>query len=176
MHIHIFGASGSGVTTLGQELSLRIAMPYFDADDYYWLPTDPPFQTKRDPAERNSLLKNDLNHHDDWVLGGSLDTWDNEFQSLFNWVVFLWIPTELRIERLKQREIERYGQHVLNDPIRRQQSDDFINWAAEYDSGLLKGRSKPRHEAWIQQLPCPVIRIEGDLTVEERIAVILKEL
>lgn len=29
---------------------------FFDADDYYWLPTEPPFQNKRDDATRLSLF------------------------------------------------------------------------------------------------------------------------
>ncbi|MEM6738348.1 MAG: shikimate kinase [Bacteroidota bacterium] len=36
MQIHIFGASGSGVTTIGKALSKELDLSYFDTDDYYW--------------------------------------------------------------------------------------------------------------------------------------------
>jgi cytidylate kinase len=36
MKLHILGASGSGVSTLGRELATRLNVPYFDADDFYW--------------------------------------------------------------------------------------------------------------------------------------------
>lgn len=37
--IYIFGAAGSGVTTLGKELSSSLSIPTFDIDDYYWQKT-----------------------------------------------------------------------------------------------------------------------------------------
>jgi hypothetical protein len=41
MRLHIFGASGSGVTTTGQALAARMNLPYFDSDDYYHIMSDP---------------------------------------------------------------------------------------------------------------------------------------
>ena len=41
--IHILGASGSGTTALGQALAEHLRCPHFDTDDYFWLPTDPPY-------------------------------------------------------------------------------------------------------------------------------------
>jgi lysophospholipase L1-like esterase len=54
--IHIFGASGSGTTTLASALSKKHGHHHFDADDFYWLPTDPPYQQKRTPSDRQRLL------------------------------------------------------------------------------------------------------------------------
>ena len=65
--IHVTGASGSGTTTLGAALAARLHCPHFDADDYFWLPTDPPYEQKRDPALRNASLIRDLSAHRDWV-------------------------------------------------------------------------------------------------------------
>jgi adenylate kinase family enzyme len=45
--IHILGASGSGTTTLGRALSERLQCPHFDTDNYFWLPTDPPWVQSR---------------------------------------------------------------------------------------------------------------------------------
>ena len=41
--IHIYGASGSGTSTLGRYLAQRLDFAFLDADDYFWLPTDPKF-------------------------------------------------------------------------------------------------------------------------------------
>lgn len=43
LRLHIFGASGSGVSTLGNTLKNLWGIPYFDTDDYFWIPTEPPF-------------------------------------------------------------------------------------------------------------------------------------
>lgn len=42
MKLHLFGASGSGVTTLGHKLCQVMNMPYFDTDAYHWVPVYPP--------------------------------------------------------------------------------------------------------------------------------------
>ena len=39
--IHIFGASGSGTTTLAEKISRELGYFHLDTDDYFWLPTDP---------------------------------------------------------------------------------------------------------------------------------------
>ena len=50
--IHITGASEAGTTTLGEHLARALRCDYFDTDDYYWLPADPPFRIERDVSER----------------------------------------------------------------------------------------------------------------------------
>jgi adenylate kinase family enzyme len=42
--IHIMGASGAGVTSLGRALADALAVPHHDTDDYFWQPTIPPYQ------------------------------------------------------------------------------------------------------------------------------------
>ncbi|HXB95598.1 MAG TPA: hypothetical protein VNU70_10580 [Puia sp.] len=63
MTLHLFGASGSGVTTLGHALSDRLGLPYFDADDFFWLPGDPPFTIKRPRDARNTSIRTALDAH-----------------------------------------------------------------------------------------------------------------
>jgi hypothetical protein len=38
--------------------------PHFDTDDYFWLPTDPPFTEKRETPLRQRLLVDDLTAND----------------------------------------------------------------------------------------------------------------
>ena len=37
--IHIYGASGSGTSTLGRKLSEELGYKFMDTDDYFWFPT-----------------------------------------------------------------------------------------------------------------------------------------
>ena len=48
VHIHVMGASGSGTTSLGRALADRLDIAHLDTDDFFWLPTDPPFTTPRE--------------------------------------------------------------------------------------------------------------------------------
>ena len=71
MRIHIMGASGSGTSTLGAALANHLCVDHFDADDFYWLPTVPPYTTKRDPVARLALLAAALGETDYSILSGS---------------------------------------------------------------------------------------------------------
>ena len=111
--LHILGASGSGTTTLGRALAARLQCPHFDADDYFWVPTDPPYTHKRERTERQRLLMDDLTAHDSWVLSGSLCGWGGVAITLFELVVFLVIPQDIRMARLHRREHARFGERIL---------------------------------------------------------------
>lgn len=176
MKIHIFGASGSGTTTLGKILGQKLGWVHLDADDYYWKRTNPPFQTKIPLPIRNARITQDINAADAAIISGSMVSWGPQWEKAFDLAVFLYIPPQIRMERLRQREIERYGDKIEQNPERKAQSDAFFNWAAQYDDPDFRGRSLTVHEEWITRLTFPVLRIEGDTTVEERVNRVIREI
>ena len=158
--VHITGASGSGTTTLGRALGESLQCPAFDADDYYWLPTTPPFQQKREKAERLSRLLPDLQAHPSWILSGSIVSWGESVEHSIDRIILLWIPPEIRLQRLRQREIQRHGKV----------DEEFIAWAGRYDTGDLSVRSRALHKKWMATMRCPILRLEGDLSESERLS------
>lgn len=173
--IHIIGASGSGTSTLGKALSVKLGYIHFDTDDYYWLKELPLFTQKREISERQELLRKDLEKYENWILTGSLCGWGDIFIPYFDLVVYLWIPKDTRIKRIIERERQRYGSDIERGGNRYENSVQFIEWASKYDEAGLEMRSKSLHEYWMSTLTCPILRIEGDLTVEERVEVVLKK-
>lgn len=172
--IHIFGASGSGVTTLGQALSKEIGIPYFDSDSYFWEKTNPPFTHKKPPELRNNQIKNDLLAFQNWIFGGSSLSWGNDVFPDFSLVVFLRVPKETRLRRIEAREMERYGDLIRTDPQQARKTQEFLEWCADYDDCTgLANRNIIVHEQWLQSLPFPILKIEGNHSVEERIDLIL---
>lgn len=173
--IHVTGASGSGTTTLGRAIAARWRHAHLDTDAFFWEATDPPFTTKRAIDERLRLLGAALETHASWVLSGALDGWGASLQHRFDLVVFLWIPPELRMARLAARERERHGLEAISPggPLHGAHRE-FLAWAERYDSAGPEQRSLVRHRAWLETLRCPVLRLEGDLTVEERLAAIAR--
>ena len=171
--IHILGASGSGTTTLGRALADSLTYPHFDTDDYFWISTDPPHTDKREHSVRQQLLMDDLTSHDSWVLSGSLCGWGDVAIPLFELVVFLWIPSEIRMGRLQRREQERYGERIMPGGDMYEKSQEFLDWAASYDTGGLDMRSRQRHEQWLSSLPCPIVCMEGEYAIEEQLAVMM---
>ena len=174
MKLHILGASCSGVTTLGEALATHLKIPYFDSDKYFWEKTNPPFTTRQSPTLRNQMLTADISQHDSWIIGGSLLKWDLAVD--FDLIVFLYIPHEIRMERLRKRELERYGDIIFTDPARNKQYLDFMEWAKGYDDNTAPGRTLAAHESWLAQQTCPVIELRGDYSVEDRVRMILETL
>ena len=100
------------------------------------VPSNPPFQHKREPALRLSLLLADLDNATSSVLSGSVVHWGPEIEESVSAIIFLTLPAPLRVARLREREIARFGRVDA----------DFLAWAAQYDEGRLAGRSLAIHE------------------------------
>jgi adenylate kinase family enzyme len=173
--IHIFGASGGGVSTLGRALAQRIDARYFESDDIYWQATDPPYRTARVVDERQRLLR-DAIAHERWIIAGSLCGWGDLIIPHIDVAVFVTTPTSLRLERLRQRERQRFGKRIERGGDMHDEHKAFIEWAARYDDGTSDMRSRPMHEAWIARLPCQVIRLDGARPIEELVAECLEVL
>ena len=89
--LYLTGASCSGVTTLGRELALLLAVQHLDVDDFYWLPTDPPFTMKRAPEDRVRQIR-ERQGNSGWVLTGSFDGWGDTLIGNVDLIVFLDTP------------------------------------------------------------------------------------
>ena len=174
--IHIFGASGSGTSTLGRALAEKTGFRFMDTDDYYWLPAEPMYTLKRPIPERLALIERDLDDCSDAVLSGSLVGWGDPLIPRFTLAVRLNTPTPVRMERLKQREYARYGRRILPGGDLYEQSQAFLAWAAQYDDGLPPLRSRALHDLWQQKLSCPLLILDGTLSLDELAEAVLQKL
>jgi adenylate kinase family enzyme len=168
--IHIFGASGTGTTTLATAIAERFGHTHLDVDRYFWEPTAPPFRKMRELPARQRMLAEALDAHRRWVLSGSLCSWGDMFIPRFELAIFLRIPPETRMARIMARERQRYGDAIDPGGEMRTQHLEFIEWASKYDTADESMRSLVLHEKWIMTLPCRCTRLEGDLTTDERLA------
>jgi adenylate kinase family enzyme len=173
--LHITGASGAGVTTLGRALADALAIPHHDTDDYFWQPTHPPYGGKRAIADRLRLMREMFLDRGEWVLSGSLDGWGDPLISLFDLVVFVVVPAEARLQRLREREARRFGADAIAmGGWRHQEAEEFFEWASHYDDGERVGRNLKRHEAWLAGLPCRVVRVDGTRETRALVAQVLE--
>jgi adenylate kinase family enzyme len=169
--IHIFGASGSGTTSLAAAVASKYGHRHFDADDFYWLPTDPPYQQKRPPEARLALLRSASADRASWVISGSLCGWGDPLIPQFELVVFIVVSTEIRLTRLRAREIERYGRSELAAGGKLHRTHlDFLDWAERYDTGGMNMRSRGLHEAWLARLPGAVLRLAKSQSIADQLS------
>jgi adenylate kinase family enzyme len=154
--ILITGASGCGSSTLGRAIRCRLGYFFFDSDDLFWHTTTPPYQQKRDRAERLAMALDALSKNPRIVMAGSICGWGEDLERAFDLVVFLTAPTQVRMKRLLRRETRR----GLHDP-------EFFAWAASYDDGTAQGRNRVMHEQWLAALQCPVLRLDAQRRIPD---------
>lgn len=160
--LHIYGASGSGTSTLGRALAEAMGLVFMDTDDYFWLPTDPPFTQKRPMPDRLTRMRADIAASDRGaVISGSLTGWGDPLMGLFTCAIRVVTPTDVRLARLHRREYARFGPRISEGGDMYAAHQAFLDWASRYDTGDASMRSKACHDDWERHLSCPLIRVDG---------------
>jgi adenylate kinase family enzyme len=171
--IHILGASGSGTSTLGKEIQNKLNYIQLDVDDYFWLPTDPPFIEKREREQRIKLLMNDILITKKCVITGSLCGWGDIFIPFFDLIIEIETPTEVRIKRIEKREYKRFGNRILHGGDMYETHQEFIEWAKRYDTADISIRSKALHNYWKEDIHCQKLVVDGTKSLELIINVLI---
>jgi uridine kinase len=167
--IHIYGASGSGTSMIGRKISEELGYKFMDTDDYFWIPTNPQYTTKRSKEERITLMKKDISENDNVVISGSLVDWGDELIPLFTLAIRLVTDIDIRIERLKAREKQKFGERISPGGDMYIHHIEFIEWARKYDTGSVNMRSKAKHDEWQKLLQCKQIVLNGADDLEENL-------
>ena len=162
MRIHILGASGSGTTSIGRKLSENNIIPFFDIDEIFWKKSDIPFTVRRDINERKEKLSSIIANNNDWIISGAAVGWGDQLLHFSDCIILLRCLTKTRIERLKKREIEQFGDRILPGNDMYENYMQFMEWASFYDTGGMNVRSLLLHKSWLSKAQCPVIQVVND--------------
>lgn len=163
--VHIMGAAGAGVSSLGIQLSQRLNLEHFETDDFFWKRSTPPYRFKRSERSRLALTERALRScPTGWILSGALEGWGDKLIELFSAVIFVYTPRDVRLRRLSARETERFGCSMLAvGGLMHDQHQAFLKWASDYDDPFAESRSLRRHKQWLKALPCPVLEVDGQM-------------
>jgi hypothetical protein len=52
--------------------------------------------------------------------------------------------------------------------------EEFIEWAAAYDTGGLDMRSAKLHQEWLKLCSCPILKLDGAVSCDENLTEIEK--
>lgn len=168
VRVHILGASGSGTSTLGAALARSLGIRHLDSDNFYWLPTAPPFTSPRAPEARLALLQQEMaTTPAGWVLSGSAVGWAQPIEPFYQLIVYLQLAPAVRMARLRRREQERYGERIATGGDLAAAHAEFLAWAERYDSAGPEQRSRAAHEAWLATQAAPILRLDSSAPVTE---------
>ena len=155
MILQILGAAGAGKSTLGTLMARQTGLPLLHAD--FYRRQDDQFEQMRPISVRRAMLAQDMACRPSFLLDGGLSSWLPEGLLQPDLLLLVRCPQKTRMERLAQRERNRYGQDCFS-PLHPhfQLTQEFLEWAAGYEQyGLEETNSLVSHMALLARTPCP---------------------
>lgn len=154
--IILCGLNGCGKTTLGRVVAKRLNFRALDIE-HYWFPSSESFVVSRTKEEVQQLLLEDLELDGGFVLSSVSCGWGSTIESHFALAVYLSAPKDLRLERIRQRELRRFGDRVMAGGDLYESQQRFRQFVAN--------RSEEPVRAALKGLCCPVLELDAALPV-----------
>ena len=162
-NIIVCGLNGTGKSTFGKLLAVTLGCRHKDAEDYYFPEQkgtdyrDPssgnPYEKSRTGEECAKLLLRDLRISRGFVFSSCDGDFGEEVSEKFTSAVLLAAPKEVRMQRIRKRGEEKFGQRILPGGDLYEQEEIFFRRAED--------RDESRVEKWLAGQRIPVIRLDG---------------
>jgi thymidylate kinase len=162
--IAIVGLNGSGKTTLGRVLAERLEYFRIDVEDYYF-PAEGAFDSPRGRDEVERMMLADIEKHGDFVLSAVCADFAS-IEKYYDLVVYLEAPKEERMERIRQRSADRFGERVLPGGDLYESEEKFFAFAAK--------RTPEKIEKWLASGECHILRLDSSKNTNELIGEIMR--
>ena len=151
--IAIVGANGSGKTTLGKHLADLLGYKHMDVEDYYFKDSAIPYANPRTREEVQELLLADIKKQGQFILSAVNCDFGDDINAMYDCVIYINAPLEIRLNRVKQRSVNKFGSRVLEGGYMYEQEQNFFNFVVS--------RTMDKTDIWLQSIKCPVICIDG---------------
>lgn len=161
--IIVCGLNGAGKSTLGRALAERAGYHWIDIEDLYFPKTDSDYRyaSARTQKEVETLLLQEMKAHENVVLTAVKGDYGEDISSFFECAVLLEVPRELRLQRVKNRSFQKFGDRMLAGGDLYEREERFFAFAALRDENTVT--------EWLRSVKCPVIRLDGTKAVEENV-------
>ena len=168
--IIVCGGNGAGKSTLGKELAEELGWTFKDIEEYYFPinNTDYNYSQARTKQEVSELLLIDMKKYDDFVLASVKGEFDSEVSELFTCAILIEVPKELRMERVRDRSKQKFGDRMLPGGDLYEKEEMFFH--------MVQKRPDDYVTKWLDTVDMPVIRVDGIRAIKDNIEIIKKEL
>lgn len=168
MRIIICGLNGAGKSTLGKALAGRLNYEFRDIEDYYFPKIDDKYEysIQRTDEEVAALLLRDLEENDDVVLASVRGNYSKQIEKLFDLAVYIDIPKEIRMARVRKRSNDKFGNRMLPGGDLYESEERFFK--------MVEARSDDHAKKWLIDLSCPVIYIDGRAETENNVTMLVQ--
>lgn len=159
--IILCGLNGAGKSTLGKALAEKLGFCFIDNEDLYFPKTDSGYMyaAPRSRAEVEVLLLKEIEAHENFIFASVKGDYGEAVVSHFRYVVLVGVPRELRLQRVRERSFQKFGERMLPGGDLYEKEEHFF--------AFVKSREENTVEEWAKSLSCPVLRVDGTKPAEE---------
>ncbi len=168
--IIICGLNGAGKSTLGKALAEKLHFYFIDVEDLYFPKANSNYiyASPRTREEVEKLLFNEIKAHKNFIFSSVKGDYGEDIYPSFQYAVLIDVPKDVRIQRVKNRSFQKFGNRMLLGGDLHEQEEQFFDF--------VKSRAENTVEEWVQFLNCPIIRIDGTKPIEENIDFIIEQI
>ena len=166
--IQICGLNGCGKSTLGRALAERIGFHFIDNENLYFsgTNTDEPYRNPKSRTEVERLLMDEVFQHPNFVFSAVKGDYGKDIIPMYNYVVVIEVPKEIRSQRVRNRSFQKFGNRMLMGGDLYDQEERFFQTVAS--------RSDEYVDNWLQTVKCPIIRVDGTKSIDENVKHIIR--
>ena len=161
MGILICGLNGTGKSTLGRMLAERLGYCLIDNEDLYFPKTESSyeFSDPRSKEEVIRMLEDRIAQDDKFVFAAVKGDYGDKLISSLQKVVLMEAPKSVRNHRVRERSFQKFGERILPGGDLHEKEE---KWFETVDS-----RPEDYVTRWLENVNCPVIRVDGTLPAEK---------
>ena len=100
-----------------------------------------------------------------FILASVIGDFNEEILSYITEIIYIEVPKDIRIERMKQRSINQFGPRALPGGDLYEDEMKFVERMANRDKKMV--------ENWLLSMNCNIITIDGSDTIEQNLAKLL---
>jgi len=168
--IQVCGLNGCGKSTLGKALAEKLGMYFIDNENLYFTRTEAnePYTNPKSREEVEWLLMDEVRKHPDFVFAAVKGNYGKEIIPMYDFVIMVEVPKEIRLERIRNRSFQKFGDRMLPGGDLFHQEEAFFQ--------MVTSRQDAYVETWLNTLKCPIIRVDGTKPVKENVAHIINRI
>lgn len=168
--ILVCGLNGAGKSTLGKALAKALQFHFIDNEDLYFPKDDSQYlyASPRSHEEVERLLLREIKTHENFVFASVKGDYGESVCPFFRYAVLIEVPKELRMQRVRERSFQKFGERMLPGGDLYEKEEAFFAYVGS--------RAENTVEEWVKILHCPILRVDGTKPIEENVRLLKMEI
>lgn len=165
--IVLVGLNGAGKSTLAKYAAEKLVFDLLEVEDY-WFEKQHDYQNPRKASEASQLMMEAIARAPKgFIIGGNVSSLSKELVPSLSLIVYVDVAKEIRVQRVIQRDKERYGSL--------EKGTDFYHSRQDFLT-FVQSRTPDTILSWMESTNIPMLTIDGTNTLEQNTRIIQQRL